>query len=228
MTLEEFLVDVERQEVVGVVAGNGECRLGEVVGTEGSEAIDGVNVIVEACDFVAEGGDDFTGRTRNRDEVTAFHSVAVAAEGTGGFVDRDFGSTDDGRNTPCGGHNGGVGNLRTGGGQNTTGSLHALDIFLARHDGHEDRVFFVGLGGKSFVLREADFTTGSARGSSGTLGDHRGGFAIFGFDLREEEFFESLGIDFADGFFFGEDAFFDEVVGDHGFSFCGSFTVADL
>ena len=46
MTLEEFLVDVERQETVGVVAGNGECRLGEVVGTEGSEAIDGVNVIV--------------------------------------------------------------------------------------------------------------------------------------------------------------------------------------
>ena len=39
MTLEEFLVDVERQEAVGVVAGNGERRLGEVVGTEGSEAI---------------------------------------------------------------------------------------------------------------------------------------------------------------------------------------------
>lgn len=46
MTLEEFLVDVERQEAVGGVAENGECRLGEVVGTEGSEAIDGVNVIV--------------------------------------------------------------------------------------------------------------------------------------------------------------------------------------
>ena len=30
MTLEEFLVDVERQEAVGVVAGNGECRLGEI------------------------------------------------------------------------------------------------------------------------------------------------------------------------------------------------------
>ena len=59
MTLEEFLVDVERQEAVCVVAGNGECRLGEVVGTEGSEAIDGVNVIVIACNFGAEGGDDF-------------------------------------------------------------------------------------------------------------------------------------------------------------------------
>ena len=56
MTLEEFLVDVERQEAVGVVAGNGECRLGEVVGTEGSEAIDGVNVIVIAGNFGAEGG----------------------------------------------------------------------------------------------------------------------------------------------------------------------------
>ncbi len=59
MTLEEFLVDVERQEAVGVVAGNGECRLGEVVGTEGSEAIDGVNVIVIAGDFGAQGGNDF-------------------------------------------------------------------------------------------------------------------------------------------------------------------------
>lgn len=59
MTLEEFLVNVERHEAVGVVAGNGECRLGEVVGTEGSEAIDGVNVIVIACNFGAQGGDDF-------------------------------------------------------------------------------------------------------------------------------------------------------------------------
>ena len=59
MTLEEFLVAGERQEAVGVVAGNGECRLGEVVGTEGSEAIDGVNVIVEAGDFGAQGGNDF-------------------------------------------------------------------------------------------------------------------------------------------------------------------------
>ena len=57
MTLEEFLVDVERQEAVGVVAGNGECRLGEVVGTEGSEAIDGVNVIVIAGDFGATSRD---------------------------------------------------------------------------------------------------------------------------------------------------------------------------
>ena len=59
MTLEEFLVDVERQEAVGVVAGNDEGRLGQVVGTEGSEAIDGVNVIVIAGDFGAEGGNDF-------------------------------------------------------------------------------------------------------------------------------------------------------------------------
>ena len=80
--------------------------------------------------------------------------------------------------------------------------LHALDIFLARHNGHEDRVFFVGLGGKSFVLREADFTTGSTRGSSGTLGNDGRGFAIFRFDLREEQFFEAFRIHFADGFFF--------------------------
>ena len=33
--------------------------MGEVVGTEGSEAIDGVNVIVIACNFGAQGGDDF-------------------------------------------------------------------------------------------------------------------------------------------------------------------------
>ena len=46
MTLEEFLVDVERQEAVGGVAGNGECRLCEVVCIEGSESVGGVNVIV--------------------------------------------------------------------------------------------------------------------------------------------------------------------------------------
>ena len=54
MTLAISRDDVERHE-----AGNGECRLGEVVGTEGSEAIDGVNVIVIACNFGAQGGDDF-------------------------------------------------------------------------------------------------------------------------------------------------------------------------
>ena len=53
------MFDIERQEAVGIVAGNGECRLGEVVGTEGSEAIDGVNVIVIAGDLGAQGGNDF-------------------------------------------------------------------------------------------------------------------------------------------------------------------------
>ena len=171
---------------------------------------------------------NFAGRTGNRDVVTTLDGVAVAAEGTGGFVDRDFGSTDDGGDAPCGGHDGSVGNLRTGGGQNTTAGLHALDIFLARHDGHEDSIFFVGLGGKGFVLREADFTTGSARGSGGTLGDHRGGLAIFRLDLREEKLFETFGVHFADGFFFREDAFFDEVVGDHGFSLSRTLAIADL
>ena len=55
---------------------------------------------------------NFAGRTGNRDEVTTFNGVAVAAECTGGFVDRDFRGTDDGRNTPCGGHNGGVGRIQ--------------------------------------------------------------------------------------------------------------------
>ena len=45
---------------------------------------------------------DFAGRAADGDEVTTFDRVAVAAEGTGGFVDRDLGSTDDGGNAPCG------------------------------------------------------------------------------------------------------------------------------
>ena len=45
---------------------------------------------------------NFAGRTRNRDVITTFYGVAVAAECTGGFVDRDFGSTDDGGDAPCG------------------------------------------------------------------------------------------------------------------------------
>ena len=126
---------------------------------------------------------NFASRTGNRDKITTFYGVAAAAECTGGFVDRDFGGADDGGDAPCGGHDGGVGNLRTGGGQNTTAGLHALDIFLARHNGHEDSIFFVGLGGECFVLGEADFTTGSARRGSGTLGDHRGGLAVFRLDL---------------------------------------------
>ena len=171
---------------------------------------------------------DFAGRTRDRDVVTTFNGVAVAAEGTGGFVDRDLGSADDGGDAPCGRHNGGMGNLRTGRGQNTAGSLHALHVFLRSHDGHEDSVFLGSLGGECFVLREADFTTGSARRSGGTLGDHRGGLAVFRLDLREEELFETLGVHFADGFFFREDAFLDEVVGDHGFSLRGTLAIADL
>ena len=45
---------------------------------------------------------NFAGRAGNRDVITTFYGVAVAAEGTGGFVDRDFGSTDDGGDAPCG------------------------------------------------------------------------------------------------------------------------------
>ena len=95
MTLEEFLVDVERQEAVGVVAGNGECRLGEVVGTEGSEAIDGVNVIVIAGDFDAEGGDDFVagdGGCRGFDHRAegVRHSDTLFFLDLGGNLDGDF------------------------------------------------------------------------------------------------------------------------------------------
>ncbi len=95
MTHEEFLVDVERQEAVGVVAGNGECRLGEVVGTEGSEAIDGVNVIVIAGDFGAEGGNDFAagdGGYRGFDHRAECvrHCEALFFLDLGGNLDGDF------------------------------------------------------------------------------------------------------------------------------------------
>ena len=45
---------------------------------------------------------NFASRTADGDVITTFNRIAVAAEGTGGFVDRDFGSTDDGGNAPCG------------------------------------------------------------------------------------------------------------------------------
>ena len=95
MTLEEFLVDIERQEAVGVVAGNGECRLGEVVGTEGSEAIDGVNVIVIAGDFGAESGNDFAagdGGCRGFDHRAECvrHCEALFFLDLGGNLDGDF------------------------------------------------------------------------------------------------------------------------------------------
>ena len=56
MTLKEFLVDIQREEAVGVVTGNGERRLGQVVGAEGGEAIDRVNVIVITGDLGARAG----------------------------------------------------------------------------------------------------------------------------------------------------------------------------
>ena len=64
---------------------------------------------------------------------------------------------------PCGDHNGGVGNFGARRGEDTARGFHALDVFLARHDGDEDGVFFVCFGGKSFVLGEVNFTAGSAR-----------------------------------------------------------------
>ena len=45
---------------------------------------------------------DLAGRAADGDIITAFQRIAVAAECAGGFVDRDFGGTDDGRNAPCG------------------------------------------------------------------------------------------------------------------------------
>ena len=95
MTLEELFVDVERQEAVSVVAGNGECRLGEVVGAEGGEAVDGVNVIVVAGDFGAEGGDDFgagnsgCGRLDHRAEGVR-HGDTLLFLDLGGNLDGDF------------------------------------------------------------------------------------------------------------------------------------------
>ena len=106
---------------------------------------------------------DFARRAADGDVIAAFDGVAVAGEGAGGFVDGDFGGADDGGDTPSGCHDGGVGNFGARRGENTAGGFHALDVFLARHDGDEDGVFFVCFGGQCFVLCEANFTAGGAR-----------------------------------------------------------------
>ncbi len=106
MTLKEFLVDLQRQEAIGVVAGNGKCRLGEVVGTEGSEAIDGVNVIVIAGDFGAQGGNDFAagdGGCRGFDHRAegVRNCEALFFLDLGGNLDGDFeNGLDFGENNP--------------------------------------------------------------------------------------------------------------------------------
>ena len=147
MTLEEFLVDVERQEAVGVVAGNGECRLGEVVGTEGSEAIDGVNVIVIASDFGAEGGNDFAagdGGCRGFDHRAECvrHCEALFFLDLGGNLDGDFengldfGGDDDERDFDFGFRMFAFLNEFGGGIQNGL-DLHLGDFGVG--DGHTDR-----------------------------------------------------------------------------------------
>ena len=147
MTLEEFLVDVERQEAVGVVAGNGECRLGEVVGTEGSEATDGVNVIVIAGDFGAESRDDFTagdGGCRGFDHRAECvrHCEALFFLNLGGNLDGDFengldfGSDDHERDFDFGFRMFAFLNEFGGGVQNGL-DLHLGDFGVG--DGHTDR-----------------------------------------------------------------------------------------
>ena len=147
MTLEEFLVDVQRQEAVGVVAGNGECRLGEVIGTEGSEAIDGVNVIVIAGNFGAEGGDDFVagdGGCRGFDHRAECvrHCEALFFLDLGGNLDGDFengldfGGDDHERDFDFGFRMFAFLNEFGGGVQNDL-DLHLGDLGVG--DGHTDR-----------------------------------------------------------------------------------------
>ena len=147
MTLEEFIVDVERQEAVGVVAGNGECRLGEVVGTEGSEAIDGVNVIVIAGDFGAKGGNDFAagdGGCRGLDHRAECvrNCEALFFLDLGGNLDGDFengldfGGDDHERDFDFGFRMFAFLNKFGGGVQNGL-DLHLEDLGVG--DGHTDR-----------------------------------------------------------------------------------------
>ena len=135
---EEHVFCTEQADATGalVVGGFGFGGFGVGADVEGLDFLAPVeNGLGGFFEFARNGhGDfaeiDFAGRAVKRDVVTTFYGVAVAAEGAGGFVDRDFGGADDGGDAPCGGHDGGVGNLRTGGGQNTTAGLHTLDIFL--------------------------------------------------------------------------------------------------
>ena len=179
MTLKEFLVDVERQEAVSVVAGNGECRLGEVVGTEGCEAIDGVNVIVIAGDFGAEGGNDFAagdGGSGSFDHGTqsvrdgeALFFFDLRGDFDGDFADRgDFGCDDDEWDFDFG-----LGMFaffdEFGGGIQDGLNLHFGDFGV--RNGHTDRtvtehrVFFLfepAVVGEEFVERSVEQTDGHA------------------------------------------------------------------
>ena len=143
MTLEEFLVDVERQEAVGVVAADRERRLGEVVRTEGSEAIDGVNVIVKG-DGSSRGFDHRAECVRNG-KTLLFLDLGRDAQGDveDGL---DFGSDDHERNFDFGFRMFAFLDQFGGGVQNGL-DLHLGDFGVG--DGHADgavaehRVFFL-------------------------------------------------------------------------------------
>ena len=179
MTLEEFLVDVERQEVVGVVAGNGECRLCEVVCTEGCESVGGVAIVVVAGDFDAEGGDDFAGGdggsgsfdhgTQSVRDGEALFFFDLRGDFDGDFADRgDFGGDNHERDFDFG--------FRMftflnefGGGIQDGLNLHLGDFGV--RNGHTDRtvtehrVFFLfepAVVGEELVERRVEQTNGHA------------------------------------------------------------------
>ena len=107
---EEHVLGAEEADAAGALVeggfGFGGFRVGADV--EGLDFLAPVeNRLSGFFEFARNGHGDFAqvnfaGRAADGDVITAFNRIAVAAEGTGGFVDRDFGSTDDGRNTPCG------------------------------------------------------------------------------------------------------------------------------
>ena len=157
-------------------------------------------------------GQHLAQRSVDGDDVAGLEGARADAHGAAAIVDADRAAAGDARLAHAARHHGGVRGHAAARGQDALGGVHAVDVFGAGLDPHQNDLAAVGLQLRSLVGGEHDFAGGGARRGRQAGGDD---IALgVGIDGRMQQLVERSRIDPRHRVLPGDQAFIGEFDGD--------------
>ena len=138
-------------------------------------------------------GQHLAGRAVDGDDLALLERYAAGAQRVGGIIDADRAGAGDAGLAHAARHHRGMGCHAAAGGENAFRGMHAVDVFGAGLDPHQDDLAPLRLQQLGFVGGEHDLAGGRARRGRQAGGDHLARGA--GIDGRMQELVERAGVD---------------------------------
>ena len=151
-------------------------------------------------------------RSVDGDDVAGLEGARADAHGAAAVIDPDGAAAGDAGLAHAARDHRGVRGHAAARGQNAFGRVHAVNVFRAGLDPHQDDLAAIGLQFGGLIGGEHDFAGGSTRRRRQAGGDHVAGRG--GIDGRMQQLIERSGIDPRHRVLFGDHAFIGEFDGD--------------